>query len=73
MEEIPEAVDIVDVFRSSEKVMPTARDAVAAGAKVLWMQSGVINEEAAAYAREHGLKVVMDRCSMVDYASLVGR
>jgi uncharacterized protein len=61
------------VFRSSEKVMPTARDAVAAGAKVLWMQSGVINEEAAAYAREHGLKVVMDRCIMVDYASLVGR
>jgi uncharacterized protein len=53
--------------------MPTARDAVAAGAKVLWMQSGVINEEAAAYAREHGLKVVMDRCIMVDYASLVGR
>jgi uncharacterized protein len=71
--DIPEAVDIVDVFRSSEKVMPTARDAVAAGAKVLWMQSGVINEEAAAYAREHGLIVVMDRCIMVDYASLVGR
>jgi uncharacterized protein len=73
VEDIPEAVDIVDVFRSSEKVMPTARDAVAAGAKVLWMQSGVINEEAAAYAREHGLTVVMDRCIMVDYASLVGR
>ena len=53
--EISEAVDIVDVFRSSEKVMPTARDAVAAGAKVLWMQSGVVNEEAASYAREHGL------------------
>ena len=73
VEEVPEAVDIVDVFRSSEKVMPTARDAVAAGAKVLWMQSGVINEEAAAYAREHGLRVVMDRCIMVDYASLVGQ
>jgi uncharacterized protein len=73
VEEIPEAVDIVDVFRSSEKVMPTARDAVAAGAKVLWMQSGVVNEEAAAYAREHGMTVVMDRCIMVDYASLVGQ
>jgi uncharacterized protein len=73
VEEIPEAVDIVDVFRSSEKVMPTARDAVAAGARVLWMQSGVVNEEAAAYARERGLTVVMDRCIMVDYASLVGR
>ena len=73
VEEISEAVDIVDVFRSSEKVMPTARDAVAAGAKVLWMQSGVVNEEAAAHAREHGLTVVMDRCIMVDYASLVGK
>jgi predicted CoA-binding protein len=71
--EIPEPVDIVDVFRRSEKVMPTARDAVAAGAKALWMQSGVVNEEAASYAREHGLTVIMDRCIMVDYASLVGR
>ena len=71
--EIGEPVDIVDVFRRSEKVMPTAKDAVAAGAKVLWMQSGVINEEAAAYAKEHGLTVVMDRCIMADYASLVGR
>jgi uncharacterized protein len=73
VEEIGAPVDIVDVFRRSEKVMPTAKDAVAAGAKVLWMQSGVINEEAAAYAKEHGLSVVMDRCIMVDYASLVGR
>ena len=73
VEELPEPVDIVDVFRRSEKVMPTARDAVTAGAKVLWMQSGVVNEEAAAYAVEHGLTVVMDRCIMVDYVSLVGR
>jgi uncharacterized protein len=73
LEEVPEAVDIVDVFRRSEKVMPVAKDAVAAGATALWMQSGVVNEEAAAYAREHGLTVVMDRCIMVDYASLVGR
>lgn len=69
--EIPTAVDIVDVFRRSEKVMPVAEDAVAAGAKVLWLQSGVINEEAAAYATEHGLTVVMDRCIKVEYASLV--
>lgn len=73
VEEIPEPVDIVDVFRSSEKVMPVAKDAVAAGAKALWMQSGVVNEEAAAYAKEHGLVVVMDRCIKVDYASLAGR
>ena len=73
VEEIGEPVDIVDVFRRSEKVLPVAKDAVAAGAKVLWMQSGVINEEAAAYAKEHGLTVVMDRCIMVDYISLVGK
>jgi predicted CoA-binding protein len=70
--DIPTPVDIVDVFRRSDKVMPVAEDAVAAGAKVLWMQSGVINEEAAAYAEEHGLTVVMDRCIKVDYATLVG-
>ena len=70
--EIPEKVDIVDVFRRSATVMPVAEDAVAAGARVLWMQSGVVNEEAAAYARDHGLTVVMDRCIKVDYASLVG-
>jgi predicted CoA-binding protein len=73
VEEIGEPVDIVDVFRRSEKVVPTAKDAVAAGAKVLWMQSGVINEEAASYAKRNGLTVVMDRCIMVEYASLVGR
>jgi uncharacterized protein len=73
VEEIGETVDIVDVFRRSEKVMPTAKDAVAAGAKILWMQSGVANEEAAAQAIENGLTVVMDRCIMVDYTSLVGR
>ncbi len=71
--EISEGVDIVDVFRRSETVFPVAEDAVAAGAKALWMQSGVVNEEAAAYAREHGLTVIMDRCIKVDYALLVGR
>jgi len=70
--DMPARVDIVDVFRRSGKVMPVAEDAVAAGAKLLWMQSGVINEEAAAYAEEHGLIVVMDRCIKVDYATLVG-
>ncbi len=73
VEEIPERVDIVDVFRRSEKVMPVAENAVAAGAKVLWMQSGVVNEQAARYAEEHGLTVVMDRCIKVDHAMLVGR
>jgi uncharacterized protein len=73
VEEIGEPVDIVNVFRRSEAVVPVARDAVAAGAKALWLQSGVVNEEAASYAREHGLIVVMDRCIKVDHARLVGR
>ena len=72
VQDIPAPVDIVDVFRRSGKVMPVAEDAVAAGAMVLWMQSGVINEEAAAYAEENGLTVIMDRCIMMDYATLVG-
>ena len=71
--EIPEEIDIVDVFRRSELTPPVARDAAAAGAKVLWLQLGVVNEEAASHAREQGLTVVMDRCLKVDYAALVGR
>lgn len=73
VEEIPEPVDIVDVFRRSEKVMPAAEAAVAAGAKALWMQSGVVNEAAARLAAENGLIVVMDRCLAVDYARLASR
>jgi len=73
VQEVPEPIDIVDIFRRSEKVMPTAEDAVVAGAKVLWMQSGVVNAEAARYAEDHGLTVIMDRCIKVDHARLIGR
>jgi predicted CoA-binding protein len=69
--EVPEPVDLVDVFRRSELTPPVARDAVRAGARALWLQSGVWNEEAAGHAKEHGLAVVMDRCLMVDYARLI--
>lgn len=72
VEEVPEPIDIVDVFRRSEKVLPVAEAAVDAGARVLWMQFGVKNEEAAAYAAAHGLTVVMDRCLKVDQAALLG-
>ena len=71
--EIEEPIDIVDVFRRSETVPPVAEDAVAAGAKALWMQLGVVNDAAADHAAENGLTVVMDRCIKVDYAALVGR
>jgi predicted CoA-binding protein len=72
VQEIPERVDVVDIFRRSEEVMPVAEDAVEAGARVLWMQSGIVNEAAAEYASQHGLTVIMDRCIKVDYASLIG-
>ncbi len=73
VEEIEEPIDIVNVFRRSETVVPVAEDAVAAGARALWMQLGVVNDEAHGLATENGLAVVMDRCIKVDYASLVGR
>ena len=71
--EIAEPVDIVNVFRRSEQVMPVAEEAVKIKPKVLWMQLGVVNEEAARLAQEHGITVVMDRCIKVDHAILVPR
>ena len=72
LREIPLEVDIVDCFRRSEDIPPIAGDAVAIGAKVLWMQIGVINEAAAARARAAGLEVVMDRCVKIEHARLFG-
>jgi len=59
---IPEQVEVVDVFRRPEEVLPIVEEAIAIKAKALWMQEGIINEEAAARAREAGLTVIMDRC-----------
>jgi predicted CoA-binding protein len=69
---IPEPVDIVDVFRKPDDCAPIAQDAVAIGAKVLWLQLGVVNEEAARAAEAGGLEVVMDRCVKIEYARLFG-
>lgn len=70
--EITEPIDIVNVFRRSELVMPVAEEAVKIGAKAIWMQEGVFHEEAARLAKENGLIVVMDRCIKVDHAILLG-
>lgn len=69
---IPEPVEIVDCFRKSEDIPPLAEDAIAIGAKVLWMQLGVVNEAAARKAQAAGLEVVMDRCMKIEYARLFG-
>ena len=72
LRDIPEQVDIVDCFRKSEEIPPIADEAIAIGAKVLWMQLGVINHEAAAKARNAGLELVMDRCVKIEHARLFG-
>jgi predicted CoA-binding protein len=72
LEEIPRPVQLVDVFRRTEEVPGIARSAIAIGANVLWMQLGVINEEAARIAREAGLEVVMDRCVKIEHARFFG-
>ncbi|MDR3090184.1 MAG: CoA-binding protein [Desulfobulbaceae bacterium] len=71
--DIEEQVDIVDIFRKSAELMPIVEAAVAIGAKVIWMQLGLVHEEAAAYARAHGLTVIMDRCLKVDHQAIMER
>ena len=72
LRDIPEKVDIVDVFRKTADVMPIAEDAIAIGAKVLWQQLGVQNEAAAAKAQAAGLETVMNRCVKIEHGRLFG-
>ena len=67
---VPEPVDVVDIFRRSEEVPPIVEEAIRIGAKAVWMQEGVISEEAAARAREAGLTVVVDRCMLKEHMKL---
>ena len=68
LEDVSEKVDIVDIFRRSELVPEVVESAIRIGAKAVWMQEGVVNEEAARRAREAGLEVVMDLCILKELA-----
>ncbi len=72
LEDIPFPVDMVDVFRKTEDVLPIAASAVAMGARCLWQQIGVVNAQADALARQAGLDSVMDRCVKIEHARLFG-
>ena len=69
---VPRPVEIVDIFRERSAVPGIVEEAIAAGAKVIWMQLGVIHEEAAEQARQAGLEVVMDRCVKIEHARFFG-
>ena|ERR1039458_5025283 len=70
LEDVPEKIDIVNVFRRSEHVRGVVESAIRVGAKAVWMQQGVADEEAAKLARAAGLDVVMDRCILQDHRKI---
>ncbi len=72
LKDIPTPVDIVDLFQRSDRIPPFVDDAIKIGAKVVWMQLGIVHEEAAQKACDAGLEVVMDRCVKIEYARLFG-
>lgn len=71
LSEVPERIDLVDIFRRSEAVPEIVTEAIETGAKAIWMQEGVIHEQAAREAEEAGLEVIMDRCILKDHARLM--
>jgi predicted CoA-binding protein len=70
---IPEPVEVVNIFRRSEDVMPIVDEAIKVGARAVWMQPGVINEKAAAKARDAGLLVIMNKCIRKEHQHLGGK
>ena len=68
--DVKESVDVVDIFRPSEDCLEVVKEAIKIKPKVIWMQSGIINDEARKLAEQHGIKVVMDKCLMVEHRKL---
>jgi hypothetical protein len=69
LEDVPDKIEIVDIFRRPEEVAPAVEGAIRVGAKVVWMQLGVINESAAEKARSAGLTVIVDACMLIEHKS----
>ena len=72
LRDIPDRIDMVDVFRASDTVGPIMEEAIAIGAKVVWMQLGVRNDEAAAKGEAAGIEVIMNRCPKIEFGRLCG-
>lgn len=72
LKSLPTRVDVVDIFQKPDRVPELVTDAIDIGARVVWMQIGIVHEEAARRAREAGLEVVMNRCMKIEYARLFG-
>lgn len=72
LKSVPEQIDVVDIFQKPDRVPALVDDAIEIGARVVWMQIGIVHEEAAQRARDAGLDVVMNRCMKIEYARLFG-
>lgn len=72
LSEIAEPIDVVQLFQRADKVQPFVEEAIKIGAKVIWMQIGIVNQQAAEQARAAGLQVVMDRCIKIEHGRLFG-
>lgn len=72
LREVPDKIDVVDIFRKPDAVPPIVDEAIAVGAKVVWMQDGIVHNEAADKARAAGLKVVMSKCMLREHAGMQG-
>lgn len=70
LDSVPDKIDVVDIFRRPDDVLPIVKSAISLGVNTIWMQEGVINEEAALIAQAAGLNIIMDRCMLKEHSKL---